>query len=59
MLEKLIEELINTYDTNILDNQPYIVQKEFLTISLENNLNGKSRPADQIVTSNQVLMQSL
>jgi hypothetical protein len=57
MLEELIEELISTYDTNILDNQPYIVQKEFLTISLENNLNGKSRPADQMVTSNQVLMQ--
>jgi hypothetical protein len=33
MLEYLIEELINTYDTNILDNQPDIVQKEFLNIS--------------------------
>ena len=57
MLEELIEELISTYDTNILDNQPDIVQKEFLTISLENNLNGKARAADEIVTSNQVLMQ--
>jgi hypothetical protein len=57
MIEKLIEELTNTYDTNILDNQPDIVQKEFLTISLKNNIKGKARAADEIVTSNQVLMQ--
>ena len=57
MLEKLIEELINTYDTNILDNQPDIVQKEFLNISLKNNLNGQARAVDEIATSNQVLMQ--
>ena len=57
MLEKLIEELINTYDTNILDNQPDIVQKEFLNISLKNNLKGQARAVDEIATSNQVLMQ--
>ena len=57
MLEELIEELINTYDTNILDNQPDIVQKEFLNISLKNNLNGQARAVDEIATSNQVLMQ--
>jgi hypothetical protein len=57
MLEELIKELINTYDTNILDNQPDIVQKEFLNISLENNLKGKARATDEIVTSKQVLIQ--
>ena len=43
MLEELIEELINTYDTNILDNQPDIVHKEFLNISLNNNINCQVR----------------
>ena len=39
MTNYFCNELINTYDTNILDNQPEIVQKEFLNISFKNRNN--------------------
>ena len=48
MLEELCEELIGTYDTNILDNQPEIIQKEFLDISLENR-NNTTNPGKKVL----------
>ena len=39
MLEEFCKELTNTYDTNILDNQSEVTQKQFLDISLKNRNN--------------------
>ena len=39
MIEELCEELTNTYDTNLIDNQSEIIQKLFLDISLKNRNN--------------------
>ena len=41
MIEKLCKHLKTTYDTNILDNESDVVQKEFLNVSLENRNNGR------------------
>ena len=39
MIEKLCKDLQTTYDTNILDNEHYVVQQEFLNVSFENKEN--------------------
>jgi hypothetical protein len=39
MSNYLDTELINTYDTNILDNEPKILQTQFLYFSLKNRNN--------------------
>lgn len=39
MIETLCKQLTNTYDTNILDNQPDHIQDEFLNVSLQNRNN--------------------
>ena len=41
MIEKLCKDLKTTYDTNILDNESDVVQKEFRDVSLENTNNGR------------------
>jgi len=39
MLEEFCKEITNTYDTNILDNQSDLLQKQILDISLKNRNN--------------------
>jgi hypothetical protein len=39
MIREFCKELTNTYDTNILDNQSEVVQKQFLDMSLKNRNN--------------------
>jgi hypothetical protein len=48
MFEEVCEEITNTYDTNILDNQSEIVQKHFLDISLK-NMNNKINPGKKVL----------
>uniref|UniRef100_A0A6C0H420 Uncharacterized protein n=1 Tax=viral metagenome TaxID=1070528 RepID=A0A6C0H420_9ZZZZ len=48
MLEELCEEITSTYDTNILDNQSKIVQKQFLDISLKNR-NNTTNPGKKVL----------
>ena len=39
MIDYLCKELIGTYDTNILDNESQIVQRQFLDVSRDNRNN--------------------
>ena len=39
MIEKLCKDLTSSYDTNILDIEPDIVQQEFRTVSCKNRNN--------------------
>ena len=48
MIEELCEELTNTYDTNILDNQSTIIQKLFLDISHKNR-NNTTNPGKKVL----------
>jgi hypothetical protein len=48
MLEELFEELTNTYDTNLLDNQSEIIQKEFFDVSLKNRKD-KTNPGKKVL----------
>jgi hypothetical protein len=48
MFEEVCEDITNTYDTNILDNQSEIVQKHFLDISLK-NMNNKINPGKKVL----------
>ena len=48
MLEDLCKELIGTYDTNILDNESELVQKEFLDVSRKNR-NNTTNPGKKVL----------
>ena len=48
MLEELCEELTDTYDTKLLDNQSEIIQKLFLDISLDNR-NNTTNPGKKVL----------
>jgi len=48
MIEELCKKLIDTYDTNILDIQPKILQTQFLDVSLENR-NNKTNPGKKVL----------
>jgi len=48
MIEELCKEITNNYDTNILDIQPEIVQKEFLDVSLKNR-NNTTNPGRKVL----------